>query len=182
MIGAALAIGGLVSSGVGAVQSAVANKKMEKQNARMAAEQKARNEAWYNRNYYQDYLNSVEGQNAIKKARDLWAEQTREARARQVISGGTPAQAAAVAEAGAEAMGNTISNLAAQGQANKQQVDAMKLNMDNSVAQMEHDAMVQSYNNKMANAKNLMQSGMSAVSNGLQNSEAVGKWLDNWKK
>lgn len=182
MIGVALGAAGLLASGIGAWKSSKANKEMEAKNAQMIQDQTARNEAWYNRNYYQDYLNSVEGQNALRKAREAWAEQNREARARQVISGGTAAQVAAVNEAGARAMGDTIANLAAQGQANKQQVDAMKMNMDNNVAQMEHGAMMTKYQNEVNNANNLMKSGMSAVSSGVTNSDAMGGWLDKLKK
>lgn len=182
MIGTALAIGGLVSSLAGAGINAWARKKNQKAQEDAAADQRTRNEAWYNNTYHQDYLNSVEGQNAMKKVRDAWAEQNREARARQVISGGTPEQAAAVAEAGAEAMGNTIGNLAAQGQANKQQVDAMKLNMDNNVAQMELEAVKQRYNGLAQSGQNLMQSGMSAMTSGLQNSKQIGSWVDKLNK
>lgn len=126
MIAAVGAIAGLAATAIGAAQQKKAAENQEK----LLKEQQEKQEAWYNRNYYQDYLNTVEGQNAIKRYKDLWAERTREARARQVISGGTPEQAAAVAEAGAEGLGNMMGNLAAQGAARKQQVDAQMLGLD----------------------------------------------------
>lgn len=126
MIAAIGAIAGLAATAIGAAQQKKAAENQEK----LLKEQQEKQEAWYNRNYYQDYLNTVEGQNAIKRYKDLWAERTREARARQVISGGTPEQAAAVAEAGAEGLGNMMGNLAAQGAARKQQVDAQMLGLD----------------------------------------------------
>lgn len=126
MIAAIGAIAGLAATAIGAAQQKKAAENQEK----LLKEQQEKQEAWYNRNYYQDYLNTVEGQNAIKQYKDLWAERTREARARQVISGGTPEQAAAVAEAGAEGLGNMMGNLAAQGAARKQQIDAQMLGLD----------------------------------------------------
>ena len=95
ILGAIGAIAGIGSTIYGAVKQSQAAKKEEA----LMAKQAAANEAWYNRNYYQDYLNTVGAQNAIKRYRDLLAEQTKEARARQVITGGTPEQAQAVAEA-----------------------------------------------------------------------------------
>lgn len=152
ILGAIGAVAGLASTVFGAVQQKKAAENQEK----LLKEQQAKQEAWYNRNYYQDYLNSVEGQNAIKQYKDLWAERTREARARQVISGGTPAQAAAVAEAGAEGLGNMMGNLAAQGAARKQQIDAQMLGMDANMT-----------NQRGAIEEARQQAGANLVSNGI---------------
>ena len=151
---------GLVSSLFGAAKSAREAKKQEKELAR----QRAANEAWYNRNYYQDYLNTVEAQNALKRVRNAWDERTREARARQAITGGTAEQAQAVAEAGGEAMAETVGNLAAQGQQNKAAVDAQKLAMDNNLSQQQM-AIDEA---RQTAASNLMSSGASMITSGLQ--------------
>lgn len=151
---------GLASSLYGAHKSASEAKKQEAELVR----QRAANEAWYNRNYYQDYLNTVQAQNALKQYRNAWAERTKEARARQAISGGTPEQAQAVAEAGGEAMGNMVGNLAAQGEANKQSIDAQKLAMDNNLSQQA----AQIAEARQAAASNLMSSGASMITSGLQ--------------
>lgn len=151
---------GLASSLFGAAKSAREAKKQEAELAR----QRAANEAWYNRNYYQDYLNTVEAQNALKRVRNAWAERTREARARQAITGGTTEQAQAVAEAGGEAMAETMGNLAAQGQQNKAAIDAQKLAMDNNLSQQQmaiNEA-------RQTAASNLMSSGASMITSGLQ--------------
>ena len=151
---------GLATQLYGAHKSAKAAKEQEAELAR----QRAANEAWYNRNYYQDYLNTVQAQNALKQYRNAWAERTKEARARQAISGGTPEQAQAVAEAGGEAMGNMVGNLAAQGEQNKAAIDAQKLAMDNNLSQQAQTIAEA----RQQAASNLMSSGASVLTSGLQ--------------
>lgn len=161
-----LALGAL--SVAGGLYSALSGKSAAKRAAReqkkLLEQQQARNEAWYNRNYYRDYLNSVEAQNAIKRVRDAWAERTQEARARQAITGGTPEQAVAVAEAGGRSMGEAVAGLAAQGSAIKRQVDAQKAQMDaNLLAQRGQIA-----DNEQQAGMNLASNGMGLVASGLQ--------------
>jgi hypothetical protein len=151
---------GLASSLYGAHKSASEAKKQEAELAR----QRAANEAWYNRNYYQDYLNTVQAQNALKQYRNAWAERTKEARARQAISGGTAEQAQAVAEAGGEAMGNMIGNLAAKGQQDRTAIDAQKLAMDTNLSQQA----AQIAENRQAAAQQLMAGGASMITSSLQ--------------
>lgn len=158
---------GLIGAGVGlATQLYGAHKsaKAAKEQEAELAKQRAANEAWYNRNYYQDYLNTVQAQNALKQYKNAWAERTKEARARQAISGGTPEQAQAVAEAGGEAMGNMVGNLAAQGEQNKAAIDAQKLAMDNNLSQQA----AQIAEARQQAASNLMSSGASMLTSGLQ--------------
>lgn len=159
LIGAGL---GLLGSAYGAYKS---SKEAKKEEAELA-KQRAANEAWYNRNYYRDYMNTVGAQNAIKRYRNAWAERTREARARQAVAGGTPEQAQAVAEAGGEAMGNMIGNLAAQGEQDKAAIDAQKLAMDNNLSAQEmaiREKKQEAANNLMHNSANLITSGLQAT-------------------
>ena len=153
MIGAIIGgVAGLAGSLIGAGAQRRAARKQEKE----LAKQRAANEAWYKRNYYQDYLNTVEAQNALKRVENAWAERTREARARQAVTGGTPEQAQAVAEAGGEAMGDMVGNLAAQGQQNKAAIDAQKLQMDANISAQE---------SALAEARE--QAGANLLSNGI---------------
>lgn len=159
-------LGGLAVAG--GLFSALSGKREAEKAAReqreQLAQQRARNEAWYNRNYYQDYLNSVEAQNAIKRVRDAWAERTQEARARQAITGGTPEQAMAIAESGGKAMSETVAGLAAQGASMKREIDAQKQQMDAGVMRGQ---------TAIANAEqragmNLTENGMGLFASGLE--------------
>ena len=180
---------GLIGAGVGLASSLYgAHKSAEEAKVQEAelARQRAANEAWYNRNYYQDYLNTVEAQNALKQYRNAWAERTKEARARQAISGGTPEQAQAVAEAGGEAMGNMVGNLAAQGQQNKAAIDAQKLAMDNNLSQQAAqiaEARQQAASNLMSGGASMMTSGLQAIDGGIgyAGNDAVKKVADATK-
>ena len=153
-------IGGLLSAGYGAYKSS----KSAKEEKEAMAQQRAVNQAWYDRNYYQDYLNTVEAQNAVKRYKDAWGERLSEERARQVISGGTPAQLAAVQEAGAEGMANLMGDLAATGEQRKQAVEEQKLAMDNNMSEREM-ALARA---KQEAGANLMQNGIGVATSSLQ--------------
>lgn len=164
MIGAIVgAVAGLASGIYGASQQRKAAREQKDQLER----QRAMQEAWYNRNYYQDYLNTVEAQNALKRYRNAWAEQTQQARARQAVTGGTPEQAQAVAEAGGEAIGNVMGTLAAQGQQNRQAIDAQKLAMDTNLSQQQA-AIAEAEQQAGAN---LINSGIAVATSALQGYE-----------
>jgi hypothetical protein len=151
-----IGIGSTVLGGLATLYGAYKDAKSAKEQEAELARQRAANEAWYKRNYYQDYLNTVEAQNALKRYRNAWAEQTQQARARQAVTGGTPEQAQAVAEAGGEAMGNVMGTLAAQGQQNRQAIDAQKLAMDANLSAQE-----------MAIAEAEQQAGANLINNGI---------------
>lgn len=158
---------GLIGAGIGlatTLYGAHASSKAAKEQEKQLAKQKAVNQAWYDRNYYQDYLNSVQAQNALKKYREAWEDRVKEERARQVISGGTPEQAQAVAEAGGEAMSELMGNLAAQGEQRKENLDAMKMQMDNNLSQQE----AQIAANRQQAAANLMSGGAGLMTSSLQ--------------
>lgn len=159
-----IGIGSAVLGGLATLYGAHKNAKSAKEQEAELARQRAANEAWYNRNYYQDYLNTVEAQNALKRVRNAWDERTRQERARAAITGGTPEQAQAVAEAGGEAVGNMVGNLAAQGQQNKAAIDAQKLAMDTNLSQQA----AQIAENRQAAAQQLMAGGASMLTSGLQ--------------
>lgn len=168
MIGAIIgAATGLGSTIYGVVQQRKAARKQEQE----LAKQRAANEAWYNRSYYQDYMNTVEAQNAVKRYRDAWAEQAQQARARQAITGGTPEQAQAVAEAGGEAMGDMMGNLAAQGQQNRQAIDAQKLAVDTNVSQQQMAIEEQ----RQQAAANLVNNGINVATSALQSMDPKAK-------
>lgn len=142
-------------------------RKAAREQRRELARQRAANDAWYKRNYYQDYLNTVEAQNALKRYRNAWTEQAQQARARQAVTGGTPEQAQAVAEAGGEAMGNVMGTLAAQGQQNRQAIDAQKLAMDTNLSQQQ---MAIAEAEQLAGA-NLINNGIAVATSALQGYE-----------
>lgn len=176
-----LAAAGLLSSIAGGIFSSRKAKKERRRQQELLRQQRAADEAWYARNYSQDFLNSGEAQDAIRRVKEAWGERMQEARARQAITGGTPEQMAQVEKVGAKAMGDTVASLAAKGDAIKRGVDAQKNEMDRQAnaqeAQMSASAQEAAENAK-ANAIGVglsaLQLGASALSGGSKTSPDTG--------
>lgn len=121
MIGTLIGLaGGLASSIIGGSQQAKAARKQQHQ----IEQQRAREDAWYNRNYYENYVNSAEAQAAIKRVEDTLRRRNQQAQAQAAITGATPEQALAQQANDQQMMGDVVSNLAARGDARRRDVDA----------------------------------------------------------
>lgn len=130
MIGAIIgAAGGLASGLFGAKKSADAAKEQQ----RLIDEQERKNDAWYNRNYYQNYLDSAEAQAAIKRVENTLKKQNQEAKATATVLGSTPEAAIAQQQSNNEILDNVVTNLAAQSTQRKDHVDAMNMNNENNI-------------------------------------------------
>lgn len=130
MIGAILgAVGGLASGIFGGIKSAKAAREQQ----RLINEQESKNNAWYNRNYYQNYMESAEAQAAMKRVENTLKKQNQEARATAAVMGSTPEAAAAQQQANNEILDNTATGLAAQATQRKTQVDAANQQNQNAI-------------------------------------------------
>jgi len=130
MIGTAIGIGASLIGGVmGASKAAkAANAQQQMLN---------KNEAWYNRNYYQNYLDSKEAQSAIKRVEDTLRRRNQEAQATAAVTGGTPEAVLAQQENDQKMMGEVVGNLATRGDAIKRQVDAQNQANENALMQQQ---------------------------------------------
>jgi hypothetical protein len=77
--------------------------------------------SYWNSRAHADYLNDSENQSALKQARELLRESASQAQARAVVSGATDESVALQKQANNEAMGNIISNIAADSSNKKDQ-------------------------------------------------------------
>lgn len=160
MIGAIIgAAGGLASGLFGGLKSSKAAKKQEK----LINEQERKNDAWYNRNYYQNYLDSVEAQAAMKRVENTLKKQNQEARATAVVTGATPEAAVAQQQANNEILDNVTTNLAAQGTARKANVDAINQQNENNIMNMR---IAQNQATEKGNAQ-LMDNGLGIIGSAL---------------
>lgn len=116
----ALAGASLAASLFGGAKAAEEQRKAE---AELRAE-KARNEAWYNRRYNENYADTAAGQNMIRMAKDAAREQWRREAGAAAVAGGTDAAAAQAKEAGNRMVGDAIAEMAAKDTARKDNVDA----------------------------------------------------------
>lgn len=133
MIGEAIlgTVGGLASGIFGGIKSAKAAKEQQ----RLINEQESKNNAWYNRNYYQNYMDSTEAQAAMKRVENTLKKQNQEARATAVVTGATPEAAIAQQQANNEILDETATGLAAQATARKAQVEAIDQQNQNNIFQ-----------------------------------------------
>jgi hypothetical protein len=164
MIGAILgAVGGLASGIAGGIKSAKAAKEQQ----RLIDEQERKNDAWYNRNYYQNYLDSTEAQAAMKRVENTLKKQNQEARATAAITGATPEAAVAQQQANNEILDNTATGLAAQATARKSQVDAVNQQNESNITQAR---IGQSQIKEQGNAQ-LMENGLGLIGSALSMQE-----------
>ena len=153
MIGAILgAVGGLASGIFGGIKSAKAAREQQ----RLINEQESKNNAWYNRNYYQNYMESAEAQAAMKRVENTLKKQNQEARATAAVMGSTPEAAVAQQQANNEILDNTATGMAAQATQRKMQVDAANQQNQNAIL-----------NARLGQSQMNEQGGAQLMSNGL---------------
>lgn len=116
----ALAGASLAASLFGGAKAAEEQRKAE---AELRAE-KARNEAWYNRRYNENYADTAAGQNMIRMAKDAARENWQREAGAAAVAGGTDAAAAQAKEAGNRMVGDAVAEMAAKDTARKDNVDA----------------------------------------------------------
>lgn len=100
---------------------------------RIMANARAAEQAWYKRNYYNDYFNSSMARAAMKRVEDTLSRNSRQNRAYAAVTGATPEMSLARNEQGLNAMDNMVTNLAAQESNRRASVDAQHLQNQNSL-------------------------------------------------
>lgn len=131
IIGGAMKIGGAVAGGVMGAKSA-------RKQARMIAEEKSKNQAWFDRRYNEDSTQRADAQAAITRMRDVMKERTSAGEA--AVMGGTEESVAAEKEAQNKALAETTSNIVVNGEARKDSIEAQYQSRDAQLGQMQLDA------------------------------------------
>ena len=156
------AAAGIASSLIGGSQASKAAKEAERRQRR----QEAQEEAWYNRRYNEDYIDTKAGQNLVRRAKDFAKENWKKASGAQAVAGGTAAATAMAKEAGNKMMGDTIANIGANDENRKMQADNLHRQAQNQFAQMDmarEMQRAQNITNAAQGASNAMMSIGSAV-------------------
>lgn len=154
LIGAAVALGGTIYGGI---QSAKANKRAEARQREMEAKENA----WYNRRYNEDYADTAAGQNLVRRAKEYAKENWRKAAGAQAVAGGTDAATQMAKDAGNKMVGDTLANIAATDQMRKAQVDDAHRRSEGQFAQMDMAREVQRGQNIAQTASGLSNAAMS---------------------
>lgn len=134
MIGAAIGAGLKVAGNIigGAAQARAARKQRA-----IIDKQKKDNEAWYNRNYYEDSTQRSDAQRAMQMARDAMKSRYNQAQASGVVTGATDESVAAQKAATNQVVSSAASSIAATGDARKDSIDQQYLNTKSNLAQQE---------------------------------------------
>ncbi len=157
MIGAiAGAVAGLAGSVIGGIQSANYMKKAN----RLIQQQRDENKAWYDTKMSQDYTERVDVQSAINKQRELLDQQYKQARATNVVAGGSDQALAMQQQAANDSMAQTMSSIAENAAAYKDNVENQYRSADAALNQQQ----VQNYQQKAAAAA---QAGSQAANAGI---------------
>ena len=167
---------GLIGAGVGLASGAfgaIKANNARKQQERYLNDQEKKNQEWYNRNYYQNYLDTAEAQAAMKRVEDTMKRNNEQTEATAAIMGATPEAVLAQKQANQEQLGNMATGLAAQATQRKAQVDAVNLQSQQNIL---NARMGQAQANE-AGASQVMNGGLGMIGTALQGSGMLDKWL-----
>ena len=103
---------------------------------RIMANARAAEQAWYKRNYYNDYFNSSMARAAMKRVEDT-LKNSRQNRAYAAVTGATPETTLAQNEQGLNTAESMMTNLAAQESGRRSSVDAQHLQNQSSLYNQE---------------------------------------------
>ena len=124
-------LGSLAATGIGAAGSASANAE-----ARSRLESDYRDQmARYNRLLDRNYVDSPENAGLLRRLQEMQRERYNQARATNVVAGGTDAHLAAMQEQGAKIVSDTANGIAERSQAYKDKVEDAKYSAKRSHAQ-----------------------------------------------
>ena len=154
--GGVSAISNLIGAGIAGKKSKDANEAAEK----AIRQQQRENEDWYRNKKNENYLETVEAQAALTKARDMAKEQMAQARASQAVMGGTDASLAQTQDAVGNMISDTTTGLAEVGAAKKEAAEQQYLNNKSALAQQ----VVSMYQNKAAQNAQAGSNALSALS------------------
>lgn len=130
MIGALVGAGlGLAKSIFGGIKSAKSRRKQD----RLLKEQQAKNDALFNKQYYQDYMGRSDVQAAMNRVRDTMKRSNERAAAMSAVTGATPEAELAQKEASAKVVSDTASAIQANADANKDAAMARYQAQDNAI-------------------------------------------------
>ena len=120
MIGSIIGAGMSVASGIiGGISARNAARKQ----ARMLANEKKKNQAWYDRRYNEDSTQRADAQSALNQMRSAMQERSQRTAGTAAVMGTGEEAAAAEKEIQNNALAKTVSNINAQGEARKDDIE-----------------------------------------------------------
>lgn len=152
---------GLAQSIYGGIKSAKAAREQKK----LLNQRQAQNDAWYNKNYYQDYMDRSDSKAAMNRVTSFMDRRTKQADATAAVTGATPEQVMAQKEQANTALAQTVGSIAQNADTYKDQVQGRYDNVNNSILQ----GQMQQYQMDEQGGANLAASGVGMMGSALNN-------------
>lgn len=163
------AAAGLANTIAGGVQTAKANKERKK----LLQDEHNRIQGQYDREYYQDYLSRSDIQSLVSKLQEQSKRRSENAAGTAAVMGSTPEAVAAQKQGEAEAMGQSIGQIAGYGDQWKQGVaDRYNQQMSN-LRGMEYQFNAE----RSANLSNMLRNGAMSIAGSVSGLDGVSKHL-----
>ena len=129
---------GLIGSAIGAAGSIFggikASKAMKKAKANIEA-QRQKNQDWYDRRYNEDATQRADAQRILTQTEESIKQRNKQAAGSAAVMGGTDESVAAAKAANNQALADATSQIAAQADARKDNIEATYLQNDNAFAE-----------------------------------------------
>ena len=148
-----------IISAAQSIYGAISEGGKRKQMAREQEKWQAENNAWYNKNYYGDYMQRADVQNVIRKMREETQAQNRADQNSQAVLGTTNEVAVANKERRNRAIADLYGNLSAQGQRWKDNIDQQYRSRRYGIQGLQYDVMGQ----QAQSANNLLYNGIKGI-------------------
>lgn len=133
-------IGSLIGGGlqlVGGIAGSIASSRAAKKADQMIVDQKAKNQAWYDREYNQNYLQRSDAQAVLENTRKFYDDRLVRSAATNTVMGGTDEAAAIEKAAANEVVAQTMSDMNAQASQHKDAIQQSYMNADMNLAQQQ---------------------------------------------
>lgn len=166
-------VGAIISGAVGmgsAIYGGIKAGEERKKMQTYLSGEKSDNEAFYNKNYYGDYTQRADTQNLMRRTREMLKKSNQVAANTAVVTGATPEAQLAVKEQSNEVITDTMSNVAAQGQRWKDNIQNQYLHRKSQLSNMQYGEMegaAQGYEALMGNGIKAVGSAATGLSNSL---------------
>lgn len=156
-------VGALGSAIYGAITSSRANNRARK----LIQQQRDDNKEWYNIKMSQDYTRRADVQAAIKRQREMLDEQYRRAKATNAVAGGTDESLALQKKAANESLAQTMTDVAAQSAAYKDNIERQYRAQDAALNQQQAQSHQQQAAQAAQAASQAVNAGIGLVGQGI---------------
>lgn len=143
-------LGSIIGAGlsaVGGIVGGISARKSMKKVQNSINERKRDNEDWYNRRYNEDPTQRASAQRMITQVNESIKKRNQQAAGTQAVMGGTDESLAAAKEANNQALADTMSQIAAQGDARKDAIEQQYMAQKDSLAQQQEQLYMQKAQN-----------------------------------